>query len=61
MWRNMGKKYMNMNLLSSTNKHVNIRTGTVSAQEIFIVHHLVPLVPVRAFSAVLHGCQTKTN
>lgn len=45
--------------ISSTEKHEKFYCKIqkqISSEEVFTVHNLVPLVPVGAFGAVLHGC-----
>lgn len=45
---------------SLTKKHEIFCAKTqkqMSSEQVFIVHNLVPLVPVGAFGAVLHGCK----
>lgn len=45
------------NVSKTTDQQVKARTWSASAQEVFVVHHLVPLVPVGTSGAVLHGCE----
>lgn len=56
---------MHLNQLANVSlkqKHEKLHAKMIfflKSQEIFIVHDLVPLVPVGAFSAVLHSCGRK--
>lgn len=51
LWWEKGSKAKDRNQMNN-NSHL------VSFQEIFAVHDLIPLVPVRAFGAVVHGCKS---